>query len=345
MSEEFDKSLLLIGETQLPLLAIGVWDAEPSAIGTALAQVSQRPYIAYARLTADVGAVFEVGDSALHGHPNARLFNLAQPNYHELSIGTLELVPDPLFLYSEIGHSLGFALVGYVILCCLIILLLKREVERPLRHVLEYVTGSPRMAAPRCLRPCAGRSLQRDEIDMVVEGFQTLHQKIDLRMRELDAEVESRTNALQSAMEWIDQLSIMDPLTACYNRRLFDERIREEAERGQRLQRPLTLVFADIDFFKRVNDKHGRLLRATEPGAPTSAPSCAVKFGESVDWVVRYGGEEFRPGAAQHRPRASGHLGTAVTRALSDCRRALARAPDRTSARDLQLRRRATRIR
>jgi len=61
MSEEFDKSLLLIGETQLPLLAIGVWDAEPSAIERQLAQVSQRPYIAYARLTADVGAVLKSG--------------------------------------------------------------------------------------------------------------------------------------------------------------------------------------------------------------------------------------------------------------------------------------------
>jgi len=194
-------------------------------------------------------------------------------------------------LYFEIGRSLGFALVGYVILCCLIILLLKREVERPLRHVLKYVTGSPQNGRPQMPAAVRGEDHRKDEIDMVVEGFQTLHQKIDLRMRELDAEVESRTNALQSAMESIHQLSIMDPLTACYNRRLFNERIVEEAERGQRLQRPLTLVFADIDFFKRVNDKHGHSV-----GDQVLCHVSAImrrEIRESVDWVVRYGGEEF----------------------------------------------------
>lgn len=291
MSEEFDKSLVLIGETQLPLLAISVWDAEPSAIERQLAQISQRPYIAYARLTADVGAVFEAGNPALHGRPDARMFNLAQPNDHELSIGTLELVPDPAFLYWEIGRSLGFALAGYVILCVLIILLLKREVERPLRQVLEYLSGPPQNRSKHMQMVGRTQDRGRDEIDMVVEGFQTLHQQIDLRMRELDAEVESRTNALQLAMESIQQLSIMDPLTACYNRRLFNERIVEEAERAVRLQRPLTLVFADIDFFKRVNDSHGHSV-----GDQVLCHVSAImrrEIRESVDWVVRYGGEEF----------------------------------------------------
>lgn len=291
MSEEFDKSLLFIGETQLPLLATSVWDAEPMAIERQLAEISQRPYIAYARLTADVGAVFEAGNPALHGRSNARLFNLAQPNDHEVSIGTLELVPDLSFLYLEIGRSVGFTLVGYVILCCLIILLLKREVERPLRDVLEYVTGPPQARSKRMQSAGRGEDRRKDEIDMVVEGFQTLHQKIDLRMRELDAEVESRTNALQSAMESIHQLSIMDPLTACYNRRLFNERIVEEAERAERLARPLTLVFADIDFFKRVNDNHGHSV-----GDQVLCHVSAImrrEIREGVDWVVRYGGEEF----------------------------------------------------
>ena len=291
MSEEFDKSLLLIGETQLPLLAISVWDAEPLAIERQMAHISQQPYIAYARLTADVGAVFEAGDPALHGLSDARIFNLAQPNDHEVSIGTLELVPDPAFLYSEIGRSVGFALVGYVILCCLIILLLKREVERPLRHVLDYVTGSAQDRSNQMPAVGRGQDHRKDEIDIVVEGFQTLHKQIDLRMRELDAEVESRTTALQSAMESIQQLSIMDPLTACYNRRLFNERIVEEAERAQRLARPLTLVFADIDFFKRVNDNHGHSV-----GDQVLCHVSAImrrEIRESVDWVVRYGGEEF----------------------------------------------------
>ena len=291
MSEEFDKSLLLIGETQLPLLAIGVWDAEPMAIERQLAHISQRPYIAYARLTADVGAVFEAGNLELHGRPNARLFNLALPNDPEVSIGTLELVPDTAFLYQEIGRSVGLTLLGYAILSSLIIVLLKREVEQPLRQVLQYVRGAAGDGAPPIPAGVRGPDRRKDEIDMVVEGFQTLHQKIDMRMRELDAEVESRTNALHVAMESIQQLSIMDPLTACYNRRLFNERIVEEAQRADRLQRALTLVFADIDFFKRVNDRHGHSV-----GDQVLCHVSAImrrEIREGVDWVVRYGGEEF----------------------------------------------------
>ena len=291
LSEDFDQGLRLIAESQLPLLAISVWEAEPLVIQRQLAQIEQQPSIGYVRLRVDIGAVFEAGDPQLHNNPNARIFNLVQPYDREISLGTLELAPDPTVLYYEVGRLVGIAMLGYGILCALIIVLLKREVERPLRHILEYVAASPDRRNSQALVVARGQDHRRDEIDIVVEGFQSMQKEIDKQMRELDAEVVNRTNALQSAMESVQQLSTMDPLTGCYNRRLFTERIVQEAERADRYQRALALVFVDIDFFKRVNDTHGHSVG--DQALCHVSTIMRRETRESVDWVVRYGGEEF----------------------------------------------------
>ena len=65
LSEDFDQGLQLIAQSQLPLLAISVWEAEPLVIQRQLVQISQQPSIGYVRLRADIGAVFEVGNAEL----------------------------------------------------------------------------------------------------------------------------------------------------------------------------------------------------------------------------------------------------------------------------------------
>ncbi len=84
--------------------------------------------------------------------------------------------------------------------------------------------------------------------------------------------------------------SITDPLTGLYNRRFFDRALNQEMARCQRYRRACSLIMADIDHFKRVNDAHGHqagdeiirqvagLLRDNTRG---------------LDVVGRYGGEEF----------------------------------------------------
>lgn len=53
--------------------------------------------------------------------------------------------------------------------------------------------------------------------------------------------------------------SIRDPMTGLYNRRYLLHRLEEEFSRARRYRTPLSLVFADIDHLKRINDRFGQI--------------------------------------------------------------------------------------
>ena len=96
--------------------------------------------------------------------------------------------------------------------------------------------------------------------------------------------------ALRASEAAVRALSLTDPLTGLANRRRLDEELRSEAHRVQRYGGRLSIVIADLDHFKRVNDEHGHqvgdgLLREF---ARVIRDHC-----RDVDLVARFGGEEF----------------------------------------------------
>ena len=97
--------------------------------------------------------------------------------------------------------------------------------------------------------------------------------------------------ALQAVNRKLEELSERDGLTGLYNRRYFDQVMEMEWKRSNRSHQPLSLIMADIDFFKNYNDTYGHLK------GDDCIRSVARAFGESVgrpsDVAVRYGGEEF----------------------------------------------------
>ena len=97
--------------------------------------------------------------------------------------------------------------------------------------------------------------------------------------------------SLKEAYEKIRILSITDKLTGCYNRTYMDEYLAKEIARARRYGRPISLVMADIDHFKRVNDTHGH--QAGDLVLKTFVQSMRKGLRKDVDWVARYGGEEF----------------------------------------------------
>jgi diguanylate cyclase (GGDEF)-like protein len=88
----------------------------------------------------------------------------------------------------------------------------------------------------------------------------------------------------------IERMATTDGLTGLYNRRTFNDRLKEVIARSQRNDQPFTLVICDIDHFKRVNDTYGhdvgdQVIRGVADVLREGA--------RETDIVARYGGEEF----------------------------------------------------
>jgi two-component system chemotaxis family response regulator WspR len=89
----------------------------------------------------------------------------------------------------------------------------------------------------------------------------------------------------------LQKLAALDSLTGIANRRRFDEVMRAEWQRGQREQKPLSLLMCDIDCFKVYNDTFGHL--AGDLCLKKSAAVLTEHLKHPADVVARYGGEEF----------------------------------------------------
>ncbi len=88
----------------------------------------------------------------------------------------------------------------------------------------------------------------------------------------------------------IEEISITDDLTNLYNIRYLDQAVDIEIERASRYRSMFSLIFMDIDNFKKVNDRYGHLVGS----------KVLIEMGQllqdslrKVDVVSRYGGDEF----------------------------------------------------
>jgi len=81
-----------------------------------------------------------------------------------------------------------------------------------------------------------------------------------------------------------------DPLTGLLNRRGFEERLGRELERALRTEGKVSLLVADLDHFKLVNDRHGH--RAGDETLQRFAAT-ATQTKRGMDDMGRIGGEEF----------------------------------------------------
>ncbi len=90
--------------------------------------------------------------------------------------------------------------------------------------------------------------------------------------------------------EKLRQDAIRDPLTNLFNRRYMEEALRMALFNAQRTGRPLSIIMADVDNFKQINDRYGHrqgdkiLIRVSQLFA-----NCIRRN----DIACRYGGDEF----------------------------------------------------
>ncbi len=123
-----------------------------------------------------------------------------------------------------------------------------------------------------------------------LEALNTQVVQLNEQMAEMQRDLARSNRQLKASEARFKNLSVTDPLTGLANRRHLEELLNGEIERSQRYGEVFSLIMADIDHFKHVNDTYGHdigdsVLRVFAGLLREQVRDC--------DLVARLGGEEF----------------------------------------------------
>ncbi len=128
----------------------------------------------------------------------------------------------------------------------------------------------------------------KEQLLAVQEQYQN---ELEYKVQERTLELEVALRELSEANQELEKLNTIDSLTNIKNRRHFDKRLRAEGRRSRREQTPLSIIMADIDYFKKINDQYGHA--AGDACIRHVANLLKATLRRPTDDVCRYGGEEF----------------------------------------------------
>jgi diguanylate cyclase len=129
----------------------------------------------------------------------------------------------------------------------------------------------------------------RAAIVLLIAENQKMLRETEEHQRRLE-ESQRQITQLRAELAETQELNVRDSLTQVFTRRHFDETLAREAKAATSTESALSLIMADIDHFKKINDGHGHLIgdEVLKNFAKTMS-----KHVEEKDTVARYGGEEF----------------------------------------------------
>ncbi|MBB4285375.1 sensor domain-containing diguanylate cyclase [Roseospira goensis] len=116
-------------------------------------------------------------------------------------------------------------------------------------------------------------------------------------------------------MEQLEHKATHDVLTGAFNRQQADRILDQEARRADRMGTDVSLIMADVDHFKAINDSHGH------PVGDTVLREVVTRLSDRIretDLLARWGGEEFLvilPGTDRD---GAGRLAETLRRAMAD---------------------------
>jgi diguanylate cyclase (GGDEF)-like protein len=142
-------------------------------------------------------------------------------------------------------------------------------------------------------------SRQRQEVRAAKHGAEQSRDALAVEM----ARTQHANAELAAAMQTIEAMARVDPLTGLYNRRHLMDALDLAHKRQARSRQTFSIVMVDIDHFKQINDTHGHLqgdavLREVAQALQRTLRGC--------DLCARYGGEEFMLLLEQTRAEEAG---------------------------------------
>jgi len=120
-----------------------------------------------------------------------------------------------------------------------------------------------------------------------------LESLVDERTKELNQannELEKANVALSEEKERLATIATTDALTGLLSRRAILEFVEDQIHQAKRYERPFTVMLADLDLFKKVNDNYGH---AAGDEVLKKVADAFIENTRETDRVGRFGGEEF----------------------------------------------------
>jgi diguanylate cyclase (GGDEF)-like protein/PAS domain S-box-containing protein len=114
--------------------------------------------------------------------------------------------------------------------------------------------------------------------------------QVEDALRTANDQLHERMTEIEKLQEELREQAVRDPLTGLYNRRYLDETLVREISRIEREQSTLSIIIADIDHFKSINDTYGHQVGDQ---FLVIIAGLMKRYARSSDIVCRYGGEEF----------------------------------------------------
>ncbi len=118
----------------------------------------------------------------------------------------------------------------------------------------------------------------------------SLMDEVKRSRHELEKYTESLEEIITERTKLLSEQARRDGLTGLLNQRAFYEALRRELSRGQRQNHSTTLIYFDLDGFKKLNDTQGHR-RGDE--ILVAVAEAANKTLRESDSAARYGGDEF----------------------------------------------------
>lgn len=135
--------------------------------------------------------------------------------------------------------------------------------------------------------------LKPEQVRLVISYLMIENENMRKRTSDMQSNLEKsqkQIEKLKSNLAAAEAQGLSDPLTGLKNRRSFDITLAAEIANARTAGKPLSLVMADIDYFKSINDRYGH------PAGDDVLRWFAKILSNNMkgrDTVARYGGEEF----------------------------------------------------
>jgi diguanylate cyclase (GGDEF)-like protein len=192
-------------------------------------------------------------------------------NYSDLDLGYL----------AAMREALLFGIVAGMVLTLVLGFLLSDHFVRRLRRLTRAVKAMSKGDLKQQVE-----IESRDEVGVLARAFNRMSADLSRQYTELE---ESKKN-IEKMADQMRELSMRDALTHLHNRRYFDEHCAKLFQHAVRYQRPFSVMIADIDHFKQINDTFSH---ATGDEVLRRLGEILQNKTRSSDLVARYGGEEF----------------------------------------------------